>query len=191
MLDIYTIPSIIISVIRKKEQNKGDRKVMKTFNENMIENYREFGNKGEFVIEGYVVKFNNNTKELTTEYPMAKELRVWFFGLEEEEEEADKRVVLIKEHGFDEITSVVVAELEKKTTKASKDMLDKIEKGDRFFKKDNVIIGNVRNCFAKQEKKQLDRIYSGCEMMVAWRYFESIGEGKEWNKVEYKERMSK
>ena len=163
---------------------------MKTFNESMINNYVEFNNGGSFEIEGYVVKFNNNTKELTTDYPMAKDLRVWFFELDEEEEK-DKKVKLIKEHGFEEITSVLVAELEKKSTKASKDTLDKIAKGDRFFKKDNVIIGNVRNCFTKQEKKQFDRIYNGCEMMVAWRYFENIGEAKTWNKLEYEERISK
>lgn len=161
---------------------------MKTFNESMINNYREFNNGGSFEIEGYMVKFNNSTKEIETEYPFADELRIWWFGLEEEK---DKKVKLIKEHGFDEITSVLVAELEKKTTKASKDTLDKIAKGDRFFKKDNVIIGNVRNCFTKQEKKQLDRIYNGCEMMVAWRYFENIGEAKTWNKLEYEERMSR
>ena len=162
---------------------------MKTFNESMINNYNEFNNKGSFEIEGYMVKFNNNTKELETEYPFANDLRVWFFELEEEEK--DKKVKLIKEHGFDEITSVLVAELKKKTTKASKDTLDKIAKGDRFFKKDNVIIGNVRNCFTKHEKKQLDRIYNGFEMMVAWRYFENIGEAKTWNKLEYEERMSR
>ena len=163
---------------------------MKTFNESMINNYREFNNGGSFEIEGYMVKFNNNTKELETEYPMKKELRVWFFELEEEEEK-DKKAELIKEHGFEEITNVIVAELENKTTKASKDMLDKIEKGDRFFKKDNVIIGHVRNCFTKQGMKQVDRIYKGCEMMIAWRYFENIGERKAWNRLSYLERISK
>lgn len=56
---------------------------MKTFNESMISNYREFNNVGTFEIEGYIVKFNNNTKELETEYPYAKELRTWWFDIEE------------------------------------------------------------------------------------------------------------
>lgn len=37
---------------------------MKTFNESMVKNYREFNNGGTFEIEGYVVKFNNNTKNI-------------------------------------------------------------------------------------------------------------------------------
>ena len=48
---------------------------MKTFNETMVKNYREFNNGGTFEIEGYVVKFNNNTKTLETEYQFAKELK--------------------------------------------------------------------------------------------------------------------
>jgi hypothetical protein len=59
---------------------------MKTFNEAMIKDYKEFGNKGSFEIEGYVVKFDNNTKELVSDYPNVKELRVWFFDLDEKEE---------------------------------------------------------------------------------------------------------
>lgn len=57
---------------------------MKTFNESMIKNYKELNNCGTFEIEGYTVKFNNHSKTLETEYPFASELRVWWFGLEEE-----------------------------------------------------------------------------------------------------------
>lgn len=59
---------------------------MKTFTETMIKNYREFNNGGTFEIEGYMVKFNNSTKTLVTDYPYASDLRVWLFGLEEETE---------------------------------------------------------------------------------------------------------
>lgn len=57
---------------------------MKTFNESMIKNYKELNNCGTFEIEGYTVKFNNHSKTLETEYPFASDLRVWWFGLEEE-----------------------------------------------------------------------------------------------------------
>ena len=57
---------------------------MKEFNETMIKNYREFNNGGMFEIEGYTVKFNNASKELKTDYPHAEDLRVWWFGIEEE-----------------------------------------------------------------------------------------------------------
>lgn len=57
---------------------------MKTFNESMIKNYKELNNCGTFEIEGYTVKFNNHSKTLATEYPYAKELRSWWFDLEEE-----------------------------------------------------------------------------------------------------------
>lgn len=57
---------------------------MKTFNESMIKNYKELNNCGTFEIEGYTVKFNNHSKTLETEYPYAKELRAWWFELEEE-----------------------------------------------------------------------------------------------------------
>ena len=57
---------------------------MKEFNETMIKNYREFNNGGIFEIEGYAVKFNNNTKEIETEYPYAEDLRLWWFDIEEE-----------------------------------------------------------------------------------------------------------
>lgn len=108
---------------------------MKTFNESMVKNYREFNNGGTFEIEGYVVKFNNNTKTLETEYPFDSDLRVWWFGLEEEKEE-DKRVELIKEHGFKEVTEVAIDKLEKKTTKTAKSVLDKMNRyNHRVFKK--------------------------------------------------------
>ena len=165
---------------------------MKTFNETMVKNYREFNNVGTFEIEGYVVKFNNNTKELETEYPFASELRVWWFGLETEEtEEKDKKAKFIKEHGFKEVTEVAIAELEKKTTKGARDTLDRIAKGQRFFEKDNVIVAYVHGWFTTQEKKQLGKIYKCNEMMIAERYFESIGEERMWNKLTYEERMSK
>ena len=60
---------------------------MKEFNETMIKNYREFNNGGIFEIEGYAVKFNNNTKEIETEYPYAEDLRSWWFDIEEANEE--------------------------------------------------------------------------------------------------------
>lgn len=63
---------------------------MKEFNETMIKNYREFNNGGIFEIEGYAVKFNNNTKEIETDYPYAEELRVWWFNIEQETEETEK-----------------------------------------------------------------------------------------------------
>lgn len=168
---------------------------MKTFNESMINNYVEFGNKGSFEIEGYVVKFDSNTKELTTEYPFAKELRVWFFELDEEEEK-DEKAKFIKDHGFTEVTDVAVAELEKKTTKSAKTTLERILNGNRVFKKDNIVVVCVKRfCLTKPEKKELSKIYDCDEVTIAERYFENTEYEREWNKLwnklAYRERMSK
>ena len=59
---------------------------MKTFNESMIKNYKEFNNSGEFEIEGYKVRFDLNTKTLNTNYPNKEDLRKWFFEIEEDED---------------------------------------------------------------------------------------------------------
>lgn len=156
---------------------------MKTFNESMIKNYKELNNCGTFEIEGYTVKFNNHSKILETEYPYAKELRAWWFDLEEEPKEEDKRVELIKEHGFVEVTEVATTELEKKTTKTAKTVLDRIVgSNQRFFKKDNLVVVYTNCVFAVQEKKQLEKIYK-CEMMIAERYFDGIDERRTWNKL--------
>lgn len=76
---------------------------MKEFNETMIKNYREFNNGGIFEIEGYAVKFNNNTKEIETDYPYAEELRVWWFNIEieETEEEATEKVSISDIEGLE------------------------------------------------------------------------------------------
>ena len=95
------------------------------FNESMIKNYKELNNCGTFEIEGYTVKFNNHSKTLETEYPYAKELRAWWFDLEEETEE-DKRVKFIKENGFVEVTEIAVTELESMTTKGAKTVLERM-----------------------------------------------------------------
>lgn len=161
---------------------------MKTFNESMINNYREFNNGGSFEIEGYMVKFNNSTKTLITEYPFAEELRLWWFDIEKEEEK-DKKEKFIKDHGF---TEVAVAELEKKTTKSAKTTLDRILNGNRIFKKDNIVVVYLnRFCLTKQEKKQLSEIYDCDEVTIAERYFENTEDEREWNKLTYQERMSK
>ena len=154
---------------------------MKTFNETMVKNYREFNNGGTFEIEGYVVKFNNNTKTLETKYPFANDLRVWWFGLEEEKE--DKRVELIKEHGFEEVTEVAIAELEKKTTKTVKSVLDKMNRyNHRVFKKDGIVIVFGQCYKTMQELKQLEKIYN-CEVKDASEYFEEIGMLRTWNQL--------
>lgn len=161
---------------------------MKTFNESMINNYKEFNNKGSFEIEGYVVKFNNSTKELVTEYPFASDLRVWWFGLEEEKDEKAK---FIKDHGFKEVTEVTIAELENKTTKTARDTLDRILNGQRIFEKDNTIIVYTHGWFTAKEKKQLSKIYKNAEIVIAERYFENIGEEKAWYKLTYRENMNR
>ena len=76
---------------------------MKEFNETMIKNYREFNNVGIFEIEGYAVKFNNNTKEIETDYPYAEELRVWWFNIEieETEEETTEKVSISDIEGLE------------------------------------------------------------------------------------------
>lgn len=164
---------------------------MKTFNESMINNYREFNNDGSFEIEGYMVKFNNSTKTLITEYPFAEELRLWWFDIEKEEEK-DKKAKFIKDHGFTEVTEVAVAELEKKTTKSAKTTLDRILNGNRIFKKDNIVVVYLnRFCLTKQEKKQLSEIYDCDEVTIAERYFENTEDEREWNKLTYQECMSK
>ena len=155
---------------------------MKTFNESMISNYNEFNNKGSFEIEGYMVKFNNNTKELETEYPFASDLRVWWFGLEEETEE-DKRVELIKEHGFEEVTEVAVAELENMTTKTAKTVLERMQRNShRVFEKYGLVIVFGKALKTAQELKQLEKIYN-CEAKDVSEYFDEIGMIREWNKL--------
>ena len=152
---------------------------MKTFNESMINNYKEFNNKGNFEIEGYMVKFNNNTKELETEYPFASDLRVWWFGLEKE----DKRAELIKEHGFYEITEEAINKLEKMTTKSAKFTLDRMQKNNRrIFKKDNLVLVYGQHCVTVKELKQLEKIYN-CESKDAQIYFDEIGMIRVWNKL--------
>ena len=153
---------------------------MKTFNETMVKNYREFNNGGTFEIEGYIVKFNSNTKTLETEYPYAKELRAWWFDIEEEPKAEDKRVELIKEQGFEEVTEVAIAELEKKTTKTAKSVLDKMNRlNHRVFKKDGLVIVFGQCYKTVQELKQLEKIYN-CEVKDASGYFEEIGMLRTW-----------
>ena len=155
---------------------------MKTFNESMINNYKEFNNKGSFEIEGYIVKFNNNIKELETEYPFASDLRVWWFGLEEETEE-DKRVELIKENGFVEVTEVAVAELENMTTKTAKTVLERMQRNShRVFEKDGLVIVFGKALKTAQELKQLEKIYN-CESKDAQTYFDEIGMRHTWNEL--------
>lgn len=155
---------------------------MKTFNESMISNYKEFNNKGSFEIEGYIVKFNNNTKELETEYPFASDLRVWWFGLEEEKEE-DKRAELIKEHCFKEITEEAINELEKMTTKSAKFTIDRMKKYNRkIFKKDGLLLVYGKCYVTVKELKQLEKIYN-CEAKDAQIYFDEIGMIRVWNKL--------
>lgn len=156
---------------------------MKTFNESMIKNYKELNNCGTFEIEGYTVKFNNHSKTLETEYPFAKELRAWWFDLEEEPKAEDKRVELIKEHGFEEVTEVAIAELEKKTTKTAKSILDKMnEFNHRVFKKDGLVIVFGQCYKTAQELKQLEKIYN-CEVKDASKYFDEIGMCRTWNQL--------
>lgn len=155
---------------------------MKTFNESMINNYKEFNSKGSFEIEGYIVKFNNNTKELETEYPYASDLRIWWFGLEEEKEE-DKRAELIKEYGFKEITKEAINELEKMTTKSAKFTIDRMKKYNRkIFKKDELVLVYGQCYVTAKELKQLEKIYN-CEAKDAKIYFDEIGMIRVWNKL--------
>ena len=152
---------------------------MKKFNESIVRNYKEFNNKGSFEIEGYIVKFNNNTKELETEYPYAKELRAWLFDIEEETEE-DKRVELIKENGFVEVTEVAVAELENMITKTAKTVLERMQRNShRVFEKDGLVIVFGKALKTAQELKQLEKIYN-CEAKDAQTYFEEIGMLHTW-----------
>lgn len=154
---------------------------MKTFEETMIKNYKEFNNKGSFEIEGYMVKFNNSTKEIETEYPFASELRVWWFGLEEEKE--DKREELIKEQGFDEITKEAINKLESMTTKSAKFTLDRMYKNNRrIFKNDNLVLVYGQHYVTSKELKQLEKIYN-CEAKDAQTYFDEIGMIRVWNKL--------
>lgn len=155
---------------------------MKTFNESMINNYKEFNNKGSFEIEGYMVKFNNNTKELETEYPFASDLRVWWFGLEEEKEE-DKRAELIKEQGFEEITEEAINKLENMTTKSAKFTLDRMQKNNRrIFKKDGLVLVYGKRYVTAKELKELGKIYN-CETIEDNIYFDKIGMIREWHKL--------
>lgn len=154
---------------------------MKEFNELMIKNYREFNNKGSFEIEGYMVKFNNNTKELETEYPYAKELRAWWFDIEEEE--TDKRAELINEQGFEEITKEAINKLESMTTKSAKFTLDRMQKYNRrIFKNDNLVLVYGQCYVTAKELKQLEKIYN-CEAKDAQIHFDEIGMIRVWNKL--------
>ena len=160
---------------------------MKTFNESMIENYKELNNCGSFEIEGYegyTVKFNNHSKTLETEYPYAKELRAWWFDLEEEPKtEDEKKVEFILENGFEEITDVAVEELSKKTTKSAKFSLDRIEKfNQRVFRKDDLVIVCCTHILPVQEKKQLSNIFK-CDVKDASKYFDEIGMWLVWNNL--------
>lgn len=56
---------------------------MKQFDESMIRNYTEFNNWGTFEIEGYFVKFVNDSKILETDYPYKEQLRIWWFNADE------------------------------------------------------------------------------------------------------------
>ena len=155
---------------------------MKKFNESIVSNYKEFNNKGSLEIEGYMVKFNNNKKELETEYPFASDLRVWLFGLEEEKEE-DKRAELIKKYGFKEITEEAINKLENMTTKSAKFTLDRMQKNNRrIFKKDNLVIVYGQCYVTSKELKQLEKIYN-CEAKDAQIYFDEIGMIRVWNKL--------
>lgn len=133
-----------------------------------------------------MVKFNNNTKELETEYPFASDLRVWWFGLEEEKEEEkeeDKRAELIKEQGFEEITKEAINKLENMTTKSAKFTIDRMQKNNRrIFKKDNLVLVYGQCYVTVKELKQLEKIYN-CEAKDAQIYFDEIGMIRVWNKL--------
>ena len=130
-----------------------------------------------------MIKFNNSTKELETEYPYAKELRAWWFDIEEEPKAEDKRVKLIKEHCFEEVTEVAIAELEKKTTKSAKSVLDKMNRyNHRVFKKDGIVIVFGQCYKTMQELKQLEKIYN-CEVKDSSEYFDEIGMCSTWNQL--------
>lgn len=158
---------------------------MKTFNESMVKNYREFNNGGMFEIDGYTVKFDNNSKELKTDYPYAKELRVWWFGLEEEPKtKEDRQVAFLKEQGFEEVTEVAVRELESKTTKTAKFTLDRIkEVNHRIFKRDGLVLIYGEHIIPVQEKKQIARIYKCEEVEDASKYYDRIGMWLVWNRL--------
>lgn len=156
---------------------------MKTFNETMVKNYREFNNGGTFEIEGYIVKFNNNTKTLETKYPFSSDLRVWWFGLEEEVEEADKRAELIKEQGFEEITNEAINKLENIATKSAKFTLDRMQTNNRrIFKKDGLVLVYGKRYVTAKELKELEKIYN-CEAKDAQIYFDEIGMIRVWNQL--------
>lgn len=153
---------------------------MKTFNESMINNYREFNNGGTFEIEGYTVKFNNRSKTLETEYPYAKELRAWWFDIEEE---TDKRAELIKEQGFEEITEEAINKLENTITKSAKFTLDRMQTYNRrIFKKDGLVLVYGQRYVTAKELKELGKIYN-CEAIEDKIYFDKIGMIREWNKL--------
>lgn len=157
---------------------------MKTFNESMIENYKELNNCGTFEIEGYTVKFNNHSKTLETEYPYAKELRAWWFDLEEEPKEEDKKMEFIKEHGFEEVTEVAINELSSMTTKTAKFTLDRIKKyNQRIYKKDDLVLIYDEHIIPVQEKKQIARIYKCEEVEDASKYYDRIGMWLVWNNL--------
>lgn len=152
------------------------------FNESMIKNYKELNNCGTFEIEGYTVKFNNHSKTLETEYPYAKELRAWWFDLEEETEE-DKRVKFIKENGFVEVTEIAVTELESMTTKGAKTVLERMQKfNHRVYRKGETIIVFGMAMKTLQERKQLEKIYN-CKVQEADLYFDENGMLNTWNQL--------
>ena len=158
---------------------------MKEFNEAMIKNYKEFNNCGIFEIEGYTVKFDNHSKTLETEYPYAKELRVWWFDLEEESKtKEDRQVAFLKEQGFEEVTEVAVRELASKTTKTAKFTLDRIKKlNHRIYKRDDLILIYGEHVIPVQEKKQIARIYKCEEVEDASKYYDRIGMWLVWNNL--------
>ena len=158
---------------------------MKTFNESMIKNYKELNNCGTFEIEGYTVKFDNHSKTLETEYPYTKELRAWWFDIEEEE--TDKKAELIKEQGFEEITKEAINKLESMTTKSAKFTLDRMQKYNRrIFKNDNLVLVYGKCYVTAKELKQLEKIYN-CEAKDAHIYFDEIGMIRTWNKLSREE----
>jgi hypothetical protein len=153
---------------------------MKEFNETMIKNYRELNNCGTFEIDGYAVKFDNHSKTLETEYPYAEDLRLWWFDIEQESKETEKKIKFILEHGFEDVTKVAIEELSKKTTKVSKFVLDRMERANQhIYKKDNVVIVYGKWVFPVREKNQLSKIYK-CTVKCADKYFNEMGEWRTW-----------
>ena len=160
---------------------------MKEFNETMIKNYRELNNCGTFEIDGYTVKFDNRSKTLKTEYPYAKELRVWWFNIENtetiEEAKKERQANFILEQGFNEVTENTIEVLSSKTTKSAKFTLERMKKfNHRIFKNNDLVLVFGSHIIPVQELNQLSRIYK-CSVEDASKYFDRIGMWLIWNNL--------